>query len=401
MQADFVDFVMVDEPEKQTAAAPQQAQIQQQQSPQTPTSDTAAKSNTVASEGKGFLYVHTPEQLGKLPVTILLPYDPKDDVKRRNIAELLSKKKLENNISLSDADSRNVILLGRARAGKSTVLGVMKKPTWIPDQLSLWAGTQVPLMHSFTVEYDKFNYNINIMDTPGMFEHNLGNKVVRSAEVIKGMITRCLELEVTLVHCFFFVCSFTAGINQDDINAVIELNKLFQGADSVFHLLITRSEGRTDRDHIERQVRSIPELAEFFANPSVKVFFSGALDRDDFLMGSVDTIEAKSRNILEMRDVLYKHIRDAKVPARLRDMKVFKDMQSDVDALYDQVNGLVEELETSPPDDAEQLKSKKNELSTLTLQMQAVFGTLARVTGSQQINAKIQELANRAEALYK
>lgn len=80
-----------------------------------------------------------------------------------------------------------------------------------PTELCLFSQTKSPNLYSFTVETSTdsgpMNYNISIMDTPGLFEKTL-DKTERNNLLIKETISKCLHFEIRWLHCLFlFVLS--------------------------------------------------------------------------------------------------------------------------------------------------------------------------------------------------
>lgn len=59
---------------------------------------------------------------------------------------------------------------------------------------------------------------------------------------------------------------------------------------------------------LELDIRSIPQLQSYFANPDVRIFFIGALDKDDYLNGNVESVTTTLDNVLHLREQLYRHI---------------------------------------------------------------------------------------------
>jgi len=273
--------------------------------------------------------------------------DPAENIKK--IDAHLKEKRDRNLIVLKKAETRNVIFLGRTRSGKSTALGVLKDPFEFTKQCSLFSQTKDPFLFSFTMEYNPdagvegTNYNINIMDTPGLFERKTAKESdARNNEMIKSIIFKCLEFEITKIHALFFVCSFESGINTEDVQSILEMNKLFAGGNKTFSLLVTRSETKISkrRTELEEQIRKVPELQKFFEDPNAKVFFTGALNADDKESGAVDAVKRNLANVLNMRTILYNHIFAADVPCHITELDIYKEHQQNIDNLSQAVKDL-------------------------------------------------------------
>jgi len=354
--------------------------------------------------------------------------------KQALIHSYLKKKAEGNAIVLKQAQTRNIIFLGRTRSGKvdvslstvivlrfvslvfsylvkkknhqtgkSTALRVLKEPFKFVDQISLFSITKHPCLYSFTVEYkngeEVFNFNINIMDTPGLFEKRLDSQE-RNNEMIKDTISQCLEFEITKLHALFFVCSFESGIHQQDIDSILEMNRLFKGADKAFCLLVTRSETKMKkkRDALEQEIRSIPELKEFFSNPNVKIFFAGALNCDDFDNGAYDSVQRNLFNILALRTELYRHIFESQQECHVTDLELYREQKLSLSAMKAKVEELTKEVLSYQGSEEEKAKLK-TQLAAETKKLKGVVAMVGRVTGQNVEsetagNSSMNELSN-------
>jgi predicted GTPase len=89
-----------------------------------------------------------------------------------------------------ETETRNCLLCGRTRSGKTTTMGVLKDPCFSPKSQSNFSETQGPKFQSFSIK-NKANtcvqkFTINIIDTPGLFEVKDKNsiEVERTNEVL-------------------------------------------------------------------------------------------------------------------------------------------------------------------------------------------------------------------------
>lgn len=332
---------------------------------------------------------------------------------RKVILAYLEKKSKLNNIVLKNANTRNIIFLGRSRVGKTTALKSLKDPyTFTEAFQSFWAGTRNPELHSFTVEYsdpigsadsekkesEKINYNINIIDTPGLFERLKETSEIRENELIMDVILKCLQFEITKIHCLFFVCSFESGINAEDVASVLKLNKLFAGGNKAFNLLVTHCEGKSPeiRKEMEKQIREIPELKEFFASADVKIFFLGALNYDFYDRGDVTGIARLLTNVLIMRTTIYKHIFSCSDNCHITKLEFFEKQQQNISALAEKVSNLTEQLEKykgteKEREELERLLREKNR------EFQGMCDMVAGVTGqkTELLYGEIMKRANK------
>jgi hypothetical protein len=199
--------------------------------------------------------------------------------------------------------------------------------------VSIFSDTVDPSLFSFTVESSllppkivtiepssphtarlptEINYNVNIIDTPGLFEVKAkdSSSDIRDNDVIKKMILKCMEYEITKIHAIFFVCSFTAGVNREDLLAFAEFLKLFKGAEGNIAMLITRSERFTElrKEEICKEILQHSERAEFAKTIENKIFFCGATSQMDYELGLTQSVQVDMINVMKMRTLLYTHV---------------------------------------------------------------------------------------------
>jgi len=262
-------------------------------------------------------------------------------------------------------------------------------------------------MFSFTVEVrgqdvrDKeINYNINIMDTPGLFERLIVDADTRNNELIKATISKCLEFEITKLHGLFFVCSFTGGINKEDIDSILQMNKLFAGADKAFSLLVTHCEAKMHekRDALEAQIRKIPQLQSFFENPNVKIFFFGALSIDDMDNGAFDSVKRNLTNILVLRTALYKHIFSSSDPCHITELEFYKEQKQKVALLQQHVEEQTKQLIVYQGSEEEK-NFLRSELQAKTRELREAARVINSVTGQKDLPDGLVDAVSNSEGL--
>ena len=101
---------------------------------------------------------------------------------------------------LVPADNRNIIFVGKSRAGKSTLIEVLKNKDHNPAKRKMLSETKRATMESFHMKSsDAQDLHFNIMDTPGLFEVSNSLEDKRTNEVILELIKACIDMEVTKV----------------------------------------------------------------------------------------------------------------------------------------------------------------------------------------------------------
>lgn len=234
--------------------------------------------------------------------------------KRSKITKLVTEKSNNDKIKLKEAESKNLIFVGRTRSGKTTALKVLKSPYIFVNKSSIYSDTKDAKISHFTVEYvtdkDSKNYNINIIDTPGLFEVTRIGSTARDNAILEEIVMKCMNSEITKIHAVFFVISLEAGINPHDIEALQRFVKLFSGAEENIVILITRSETLTpeERNNKVSELKSHPQLSKLFELVGGKVFFTGTIEKRLFEKGFYDEFEDTLETVNSMRASLFNYI---------------------------------------------------------------------------------------------
>lgn len=192
---------------------------------------------------------------------------------KKKIDAMIQKIQDHEAIKLKDATTRNLIFVGKTRAGKTTALKVLKSPTMLVKHIRLFADTEHPTLYPFTVENtdpkigELVNYNINIIDTPGLFEQYEKQEDIRDNSRLMSAIATCMEMEITKIHAIFFVCSFATGINDQDLKAFKEFVQLFKGAEDKIVMLITNCEEYDDKakEELKDEIIRSPEYVHLWS----------------------------------------------------------------------------------------------------------------------------------------
>lgn len=177
-------------------------------------------------------------------------------------------------------------------------------PTAEPNDLSLVSGTRDASMESYFI--DNEHMILNIIDTPGVFEHHNEEALCRDNGQIMKTIERCINLEITKFHLICFAFSMPAGIQSDDIDA-LELFISYLGPELSRNscLVITRCESKTDqqKENLKNELLSdlqFKRVAHYFERG---IFFTGSINCDDYLNAS-SAIVNQYLNVLEFRKEL-------------------------------------------------------------------------------------------------
>jgi len=179
------------------------------------------------------------------------------------------------------------MLIGRTRTGKSTIKRLLVDPTTVPNDLTLKSDTRDPVFESFHINDNKII--LNVIDTPGLFEHSNTEVDMRDNETIMRTIEICANRELTKFHVICFCVAITTGINKEDI-ASLKLLADFLGKEISRNscLIVTRCESKNDdqRNNMRMELMEdiyFKEIAHFF---QLGIFFSGSLNPDDYEQGN-------------------------------------------------------------------------------------------------------------------
>eukprot|EP01087_Luapelamoeba_hula_P008270 TRINITY_DN2063_c0_g1_i1.p1 TRINITY_DN2063_c0_g1~~TRINITY_DN2063_c0_g1_i1.p1 ORF type:complete len:494 (+),score=69.21 TRINITY_DN2063_c0_g1_i1:2-1483(+) len=247
--------------------------------------------------------------------------------------------------SVKPPHTRNVLFVGRSRAGKSTIVSCLQNPFQWGDVPSLYHQTRDPCMHSVSVSrqstdgasLDTQGYLVNFIDTPGLFERtpksdlgqepdSAGNLAVgqrRQNKTLRQLICTFLKDAVPDVHLVCFVVSFEAGVSSDDLHAISEMLEEFDRTKYQLCLLVTRCERKLpiQRKNLERQIQAVPELRQAFGVTQgdqsdqdgvsfPKILFIGSVSHEDVERGDVSAVQRSLSNILGLRSAILDYILD-------------------------------------------------------------------------------------------
>lgn len=200
------------------------------------------------------------------------------------IEEKLRKSDKENNLyQFTDCDNRNIILFGRARTGKTTIVNVIKDATYVAKEPQLYAETRKPEFHSVST-YDTDNnkyYYFNFIDIPGFFDVTTSRSEQLSRKQICGFVDSCATMGVSNIHMFAFVFSLFGGINEHDIETMLIVKKTYPLLSKHMALILTHCE------HMKpEQIQKL--INDFFLHPkAVKADLREYFTLGTFSMGCI------------------------------------------------------------------------------------------------------------------
>lgn len=237
-----------------------------------------------------------------------------------------------NEFEFVETETRNILLCGRTRSGKTTTMGILKDPCFSPQGCSIFSETHNPKFQTFAInnkaETVVQKFTINIIDTPGLFEVKDKDNIdtERTNEVIAQTITKCLENEITNIHCIILFLTFEAGINRDDIAAMKLFLEMFGGCGVSVALCVTHADKHNDtwRKSIREQLLQHPELSELVKQESMQILFMGCVDTKDRTYFDEDTLKDDYLSVYEMRKEMLELVFAAREKKLLNQMNVAK-----------------------------------------------------------------------------
>lgn len=213
-----------------------------------------------------------------------------------------------NQYQFSQCSDRNIVLIGRTRTGKSTISNVIRDPFHLPPLPSLFACTRNITFNRITTTHRGNAYFFTIIDSPGLYDsmRNEGERLTNNT--IKKHLDQCITKDITHIHAFAFVFSSSSGINIEDIQSMMFIQKNYPELRNFFVLIITHCEEKNEEER-----RSFVE--EFFQHPDVikhglreffglGVYFTGSLRPQLQRLPNLLAARAQANNILEMRKKL-------------------------------------------------------------------------------------------------
>jgi len=174
--------------------------------------------------------------------------DKEEKIDEEKIKELFMSIRKKNKYPMEETQTRNVLIVGRTRSGKSTAVGVLKDPCYEPKGMSIFSDTVNPKFQSFSLDNKNksIKYTINIIDTPGLKEVKKIGEDARSDQVILNTINYCLKNEIAKINTLLIFISFELGVAQEDLESFQIFIEKFYSKEIRIGLCITRTENKSD-----------------------------------------------------------------------------------------------------------------------------------------------------------
>jgi len=261
-----------------------------------------------------------------------------------------------DNYVLEETESRNVLMVGRTRSGKSTAVGVIKDLCYSPKEMSIFSDTVNPKFQSFAIlnKQDSVKLTLNMIDTPGVFEVKEVGQEARTNDMILRVISQCSQNEITKLHCVIIFASFETGVDDHDVKAIKLFSDMFNGANII--ICITRCEDKPTKwkDNIKKQLTKHTDLSFITAE---QIFFMGCFDPNTSPLTDKKEIIECYKRINVMRTGVIKKMFECKDPIQIRGLSILKSKISKFKTLCDGFCADAKELMT-----CQDFKTSKSQL---------------------------------------
>ena len=181
----------------------------------------------------------------------------------------------------------NIVIVGRSRGGKSTMLKVMNNPFYIGGSCSLFRATVVPVSSETKVQ----GHTFKILDTPGLCEEVNREKMKKRSNLEIAELIAAEAADVfggegyDNVDAFIFAATWGGGVDSKDTDSLGYLLPTLP-ADTKKMLVLTRSENILAHEFNEicDQMSHHPSMSRYIAEDfggKGKILFTGAFAKDD------------------------------------------------------------------------------------------------------------------------
>ncbi|CAF1433565.1 unnamed protein product [Adineta steineri] len=213
----------------------------------------------------------------------------------------LQRKYLEDDPGL-ESIQRNILLLGRAKSGKTTLKNILVDPRYQSVGISLCSSTVKQM--TFDDSYNIGHLKLNIVNVP--------SKMIDETSDLNEINKICVEFGTVEYHLICFCVSINTGINEQDIELFKRLVEHF-GNGKIrpnLCLVVTRSESKDEesRETILDELENDVHFNYVIKQLGRGVYFSGALNSQDWHRANEEPLLDQFRTIHEYRRSLLQSI---------------------------------------------------------------------------------------------
>ena len=200
-------------------------------------------------------------------------------------------------------DSRNVLLVGPSKSGKTTLIRVLNEPRYISEELSLRSSPDVQTFCERNMRPTDVPMIVNIIELPA--------KMISTASDVSMINEECTRLGIHDFHLIGLCVSFDAGIDGFAIQSFEHFINYF-GHEQIKRnlcLIITRCESKNDnqRTKLHNEVMHDIQFRKVSQHLGRGIYFSGALNRDSW-NGANESLYSQFQTVYEYRRSLFELI---------------------------------------------------------------------------------------------
>jgi len=275
--------------------------------------------------------------------------DDKDSINPEELKNLIEEIQSNNEYLVERTETRNILMVGRARAGKSTTGQILKDPCFQPNEMCIFSDTVQPKFQSFSIQdkITKTKYTFNIIDTPGLKEVKRKGEETRSDSVILNVINYCLRNEITKINTLLIFISFDVGVTSDDVESFKTFLELFGHENIQIGFVITRAENKSEkwRESIKQQLNE----HEYFSHvlqktKNLKILFSGCVDQAG-LVSNIKDLKKLYLKVYAMRKELMNFIFSSEKQVMLLALPIAELFKNSLVNILKEQNLIIQELE--------------------------------------------------------
>jgi hypothetical protein len=223
----------------------------------------------------------------------------------------------------------------------------------------------------------------------------------RDNRFIRQCINKCLENEITRVHCVLIFLTVQGGINVQDVESIETFLADFGSKDIRTCLVITHAEDFSQErmNKVVKELNEYPRACKLLQEHQVHILFSGCVDPEKY---TVEQDLARAyKKVYKMREAVLQTIFEAPSEgAKLIDLPVVPRAQDEAIELArtcrDFLSGMLQgKLDTSLATVKLQLETHRANMAELSQSMRLVRISPALLSIAQGIDLLLRDVAER------